>query len=194
MVGQDAGSPPGGRGDPLLESVVRPPGGASVSLADQVRTSEGPWMCRTDVAGPGVGRTRDPDRAAPTVHSLDGTVAVLTRVKPRPEPIRRVATELGQETGPRDGTISASEDAPVREGGVEPPRPKAPDPKSGVAAVTPLPLGCGVYEDPSRVSSGFAGELTWRSSGRLSPCLATHDRSSSRSMPPASRWPPRWTS
>jgi hypothetical protein len=27
----------------------------------------------------------------------------------------------------------------VREGGVEPPRPKAPDPKSGVAAVTPLP-------------------------------------------------------
>ena len=29
--------------------------------------------------------------------------------------------------------------ADVREGGVEPPRPKAPDPKSGVAAVTPLP-------------------------------------------------------
>ena len=27
----------------------------------------------------------------------------------------------------------------MREGGVEPPRPKAPDPKSGVAAVTPLP-------------------------------------------------------
>ena len=27
----------------------------------------------------------------------------------------------------------------VREGGVEPPRPKAPDPKSGVAAITPLP-------------------------------------------------------
>ena len=29
----------------------------------------------------------------------------------------------------------------MREGGVEPPRPKAPDPKSGVAAVTPLPRG-----------------------------------------------------
>jgi hypothetical protein len=33
---------------------------------------------------------------------------------------------------------------PVREAGVEPARPKAPDPKSGVAAVTPLPRGPGV--------------------------------------------------
>ncbi len=32
----------------------------------------------------------------------------------------------------------------VREAGVEPARPKAPDPKSGVAAVTPLPRCSGV--------------------------------------------------
>ena len=49
----------------------------------------------------------------------------------------------------------------MREGGVEPPRPKAPDPKSGVAAVTPLPrrsrsLGVAL----AGVLGGRVGELT----------------------------------
>src|SRR3954447_10186754 len=49
-------------------------------------------------------------------------------------------TMTGGEPGPGRG-YRAGPGRCVREGGVEPPRPKAPDPKSGVAAVTPLPLG-----------------------------------------------------
>ena len=54
------------------------------------------------------------------------------------------ATEADSSCG--DGCCSprASGFTVVREGGLEPPRPKAPDPKSGVAAVTPLPRGPGV--------------------------------------------------
>jgi divalent metal cation (Fe/Co/Zn/Cd) transporter len=55
-----------------------------------------------------------------------------------------VATEAGSTCG--DGCCSPAVPGltVVREGGLEPPRPKAPDPKSGVAAVTPLPRGPGV--------------------------------------------------
>jgi Co/Zn/Cd efflux system component len=54
------------------------------------------------------------------------------------------ATEVDSSCG--DGCCSprTSGFTVVREGGLEPPRPKAPDPKSGVAAVTPLPRGPGV--------------------------------------------------
>jgi hypothetical protein len=59
--------------------------------------------------------------------------AMAARARQRPgRPARAPRGLIGPRGGGR-GTRS------VREGGVEPPRPKAPDPKSGVAAVTPLP-------------------------------------------------------
>ena len=57
------------------------------------------------------------------------------------------ARDRGHERDPTAGSATTTEATPapvVREGGIEPPRPKAPDPKSGVATVTPLPRGPGV--------------------------------------------------
>jgi hypothetical protein len=49
---------------------------------------------------------------------------------------------------PPSGSVRhATQGGAVPEGGLEPPRPKAPDPKSGVAAVSPLrPVGAGLCE------------------------------------------------
>jgi hypothetical protein len=54
------------------------------------------------------------------------------------------AIQLSPQVPSDNGPDGAAWIQVVRERGVEPLRPKAPDPKSGVAAVTPLPLGPGV--------------------------------------------------